>query len=94
MLIADSHLNPPAVPQKIQYPSTNETLDIKDHQIVFQLAQKLNELNGGDPALSVDFIPWIQASANTPYYFNGIRNPDGTVPTVSKAKDSLGVQGS
>lgn len=71
-----------AVPKSIRYPSTNETLDIKDHQIVFQLAAKLNQLNGGDPKLSVDFIPWIQTSDNAPYYYNGVRNADGTVPTV------------
>lgn len=77
-------LIPPAVPQSIRYPSTNETLEIKDHQIVFQLAAKLNELNGGNPQLSVDFIPWIQSSGNAPYYYNGVRNLDGTVPTVRR----------
>lgn len=67
---------------------TNETLEIKDHQIVFQLAAMLNELNGGNPQLSVDFIPWIQSSANAPYYYNGVRNLDGTVPTVRRTDRS------
>lgn len=30
----------------------------------------------------MDFIPWIQTSENAPYYYNGVRNADGTVPTV------------
>lgn len=89
-LLAGSHPTCPAVPEKIRYPSTNETLEIKDHQIVFQLAAKLNELNGGDPKLSVDFIPWIQNSDNAPYYYNGIRNADGTVPTVRTTNDLPG----
>lgn len=81
--------SPPTVPKSIRYPSTNETLEIKDHEIVFQLAAKLNELNGGNPQLSVDFIPWIQSSGNAPYYYNGVRNPDGTVPTVSRTTHAL-----
>lgn len=89
-LLAGSHPACHAVPEKIRYPSTNETLEIKDHQIVFQLAAKLNELNGGDPKLSVDFIPWIQNSDNAPYYYNGIRNADGTVPTVRTTNDLPG----
>lgn len=83
----------PAVPKSIRYPSTNETLDIKDHQIVFQLAAKLNQLNGGDPKLFVDFIPWIQTSDNAPYYYNGVRNADGTVPTVRITDHSLARSG-
>lgn len=89
LLLTSSHLVSPAVPEGIRYPSTNETLEIKDHQIVFQLAAKLNELNGGDPRLSVDFIPWIQTSDNAPYYYNGIKNADGTVLTVRSTDDSL-----
>lgn len=85
-LSTNMFLTPRTVPEKIRYPSTNETLEIKDHQIVFQLAAKLNEMNGGDPKLSVDFIPWIQNSDNAPYYYNGVRNADGTVPTVRKPK--------
>lgn len=34
-----------------------QTLNISDHQLVFQLAQELNALNNHDPDLLVDFIP-------------------------------------
>ncbi|KAH0614321.1 uncharacterized protein H6S33_006207 [Morchella sextelata] len=79
-------MGPMRFPESIKYPSTNETLQIKDHQIVFQLVETINKLNGATPGddLSVDFIPWIQSSLNAPSYNGGVRNADGSVPTVGE----------
>ncbi|KAK3326101.1 flavin-containing amine oxidoreductase-domain containing protein [Apodospora peruviana] len=76
----------------MRFPSTitlgNETYNVSDHQMVFQLAEELNSLNKvkksskhtkGD--LSVDFIPWLQSSPNGLYYQNGIRLANGMPPT-------------
>jgi hypothetical protein len=53
-------------PISLTYAGTNETLEIQDHKLVFQLADVLNEMNKDkDPALQVNFIPWIQ---NNPKY--------------------------
>jgi hypothetical protein len=43
---------------------TNETLEINDHKLVFQLADVLNEKNKDlDPWWKVNFIPWIQSNS-------------------------------
>jgi hypothetical protein len=50
-------------PVSLTYAGSNETLEIQDHKLVFQLADVLNEMNKGeDPALQVNFIPWIQTN--------------------------------
>lgn len=50
-------------PVSLTYAGTNETLEIQDHKLVFQLADVLNEMNKGkDPKLQVNFINWIQSS--------------------------------
>ncbi|KAJ9648422.1 hypothetical protein H2199_001277 [Coniosporium tulheliwenetii] len=61
-------------------PDTNETVQILDHRMVFQLADALNAMNGNDSSLAVNFIPWIQSSRNTPVS-TPARRPDGTVPS-------------
>ncbi|PGH15680.1 hypothetical protein AJ79_02274 [Helicocarpus griseus UAMH5409] len=80
-------MGPMRFPQRIQYAGTNETLEINDHKIVFQLADVLNELNRHDPEKKVLFHPWYQSSPNGLYYYNGIRKPDGTVPTVTEVEN-------
>jgi monoamine oxidase len=81
----------------MRFPNTitlaNETYNISDHQMVFQLAAEMNKLNNFDKNLSVDFIPWYQSSRNGLYYHNGIRLPSGLPPTVSQiaANSSLTV---
>ncbi|KAL3426020.1 L-amino-acid oxidase [Phlyctema vagabunda] len=72
-------MGPMRFPVSITDPDTNETITINDHKMVFQLAEKLNEMNGHDPAYAVNFIPWIQSSANTPVSTLA-RRPDGTIP--------------
>lgn len=60
----------------------NETLEIQDHKIVFQLASVLNEMNKDKaPEREVTFYPWIQSYPNNLVYTDGVRNADGTVPT-------------
>lgn len=34
----------------------NETVEINDHKMVFQLADVLNEMNGNSPEYKVNFI--------------------------------------
>jgi monoamine oxidase len=61
----------------------NETVEINDHKMVFQLADVLNEMNGGNTSdYAVNFIKWIQSSPNTPASTSK-RLPDGTVPRKS-----------
>lgn len=74
--------------------SSNQTYNISDHQLVFQLAAEMNELNNHAANWSVDFIPWHQSSENGLYYYNGIRTASGLPPTVAQvaANSSLSVQ--
>jgi hypothetical protein len=75
-------MGPMRFPVEVKYDDTNETLPIQDHKMVFQLAEVLNEMNGGnDSDLAVKFIPWIQSNANTPANSRGYRLPDGRIPT-------------
>lgn len=78
-------MGPMRFPRSIQYAGTNETLTIRDHHIVFQLANYLNNKNKNDTDLVVKFINWIQTNPNTRSYFQGIRKPDGSVPTAAEA---------
>lgn len=74
--------------------STNQTFNITDHQLVFQLAAEMNELNNHAANWSVDFIPWHQSNDNGLYYYDGIRTADGMPPTVAQvaANASFAVQ--
>ena len=58
----------------------NETIEIMDHRMVFQLADVLNQQNGEDSDLAVNFIKWIQSSPGNPSS-STLRRPDGTVPS-------------
>lgn len=68
--------------------SSNETYNITDHQLVFQLAAEMNEINGHDANFSVDFIPWHQSSDNGLYYYNGIKLANGLPPTVAQVQEN------
>lgn len=48
-------------PYTSTYSFTNATLPVKDHRIVFQLADTLNNLNKNDSAYKIQFIKWIQS---------------------------------
>ncbi|KAK3366292.1 amine oxidase [Lasiosphaeria ovina] len=50
----------------MRFPTTltvdNETYNVSDHQLVFQLADEMNRINNHDRNVSVDFIPWYDSS--------------------------------
>ncbi|KAG0639934.1 flavin-containing amine oxidoreductase-domain containing protein [Tuber brumale] len=79
-------MGPMRFPRSIKYAETNESLIIRDHHIVFQLADYLNNKNKNDANLVVKFIRWIQTNPNARSYFQGIRKPDGSVPTLAEAQ--------
>jgi monoamine oxidase len=82
-------MGPMRFPVSTLYPETNETLDIQDHKMVFQLAGVLNQMNGGNTSdIAVNFIPWIQSSANVPGNSNGFRLPNGRIPSASQIKNN------
>lgn len=77
-------MGPMRIPVSVRYADTDETLDIKDHKMVFQLADVLNKMNGNITDLAVKFIPWIQSSPNAPADSRGFRLPDGRIPTYAQ----------
>jgi monoamine oxidase len=77
-------MGPMRFPVSITYADTNETLEIMDHRMVFQLAGVLNKMNTNRPDLQVNFIPWIQSSPNVPADSGGIRLPDGRIPSAAQ----------
>lgn len=79
-------MGPMRFPVSVRYADTNETLDIQDHKMVFQLADVLNQLNGNDSDLAVNFIPWIQSSPNVPAASGGIRKPNGLIPSAAEIR--------
>lgn len=79
-------MGPMRFPVSTKYTDTNETLDIQDHKMVFQLGDVLNQLNGNKSDLMVNFIPWIQSSPNLPANSNGYRLPNGRIPSAAQIK--------
>ncbi|KAF2009424.1 hypothetical protein BU24DRAFT_473565 [Aaosphaeria arxii CBS 175.79] len=77
-------MGPMRFPVEVKDKETNETYEIQDHKMVFQLAETLNKLNGNASSLAVNFIPWIQSSPNVPGNSNGYRLPNGRIPSVSQ----------
>ncbi|EAW12261.1 flavin monoamine oxidase family protein [Aspergillus clavatus NRRL 1] len=77
-------MGPMRFPVSIKYAETNETLDIQDHKMVFQLADLLNEMNAKKPDLQVNFVPWTQRSPNVPASSGGNRLADGRIPTAAQ----------
>lgn len=73
-------------PVSAKYADTNETLDIQDHKMVFQLGNVLNQMNGNASDLLIKFIPWIQSSPNVPGNSNGYRLPNGRIPSVAQIR--------
>lgn len=69
----------------------NETIEIQDHKMVFQLADVLNQQNGNSSDYAVKFIPFIQKSANEPSSTTK-RRPDGTVPGITEVSNDVSLQ--
>ena len=74
-------MGPMRFPVSITYSDTNETLQIQDHRMVFQLANTVNKLNDDNADLKVNFIPFIQQGENLPAPSGGNRLPNGRIPT-------------
>lgn len=72
------------IPITATFPLGNDTLTLNftSHQIVFQLAETLNELNDHKESLNIDWIPFIQNSDNALSFVENKRNPDGSIPTI------------
>jgi len=82
-------MGPMRFPVSITYPDQNETLEINDHKMVFQLGDVLNQMNGGNTSdLAVNFINWIQSSPNLPANSNGYRLPNGRIPSAAQIKSN------
>ncbi|KAI5288111.1 hypothetical protein KEM54_005463 [Ascosphaera aggregata] len=85
-------MGPMRFPLKIKYSGANESVTIKDHHIVFQLANTLNKINKGEHGRNISFIPFIQNTNSSLSYTDGIRKPDGTVPTVAEVAQNKSLQ--
>ncbi|KAK6077842.1 L-amino-acid oxidase [Seiridium cupressi] len=72
----------------MRFPNTvtvgNDTYNITDHQMVYQLAEEMNKLNNYASNWSVDFIPWYQSSSNGLSYYDGIKLDSGLPPTLAQ----------
>ncbi|KAE8151442.1 hypothetical protein BDV25DRAFT_171468 [Aspergillus avenaceus] len=79
-------MGPMRFPVSITYADTNETLQIQDHRMVFQLGQVLNEMNGNKSDLAVNFIPFYQNTPNVPASSGGDRLSNGLIPTAAEVK--------
>lgn len=86
-------MGPMRFPLSITSSETNETLQIQDHRIVFDLAAEVNKLNHNNTNFTVDFIKWYQSSPNGLYYVRGSRLPNGKSPTVSQVKLNASLAG-
>lgn len=67
-------------------PKTNETVKIRDHELVFSLAEEMNRLNNHDKSLFVEFKTWVQKNQNGLVYKNGFKLPSGLPPTVAEVE--------
>ncbi|KAL2820111.1 hypothetical protein BJX63DRAFT_445010 [Aspergillus granulosus] len=76
-----AEMGPMRLPYSVTYKSDNETLRYTDHEMTFQLAEILNEMNGNDPRWKIHFIPWIQHHPNELIAQGTRRHPNGRIPT-------------
>jgi hypothetical protein len=53
---ATLRMGPMRFPVSLTDAETNETIEINDHKMVFQLADAINNYNGNDSSLMVNFI--------------------------------------
>ena len=84
-----AEMGPMRLPYSVTYKSDNSTHLYTDHQMTFQLAETLNEMNDNDPKWKIDFIPWIQHHPNELIALGTSRLPGGRIPTRAEiAADS------
>ncbi|KAI0164376.1 flavin-containing amine oxidoreductase [Hypoxylon sp. FL1284] len=79
-------MGPMRFPETVKY--GNETYNITDHKMVFQLADEMNRINNHNKNFSVDFIPWIQSSDNGLQYYNGFKLDTGLPPTIAQTRSN------
>ncbi|KAJ5407697.1 hypothetical protein N7509_001580 [Penicillium cosmopolitanum] len=75
-----AEMGPMRLPHSVTY-KDNETLLYTDHQLTFQMAEILNNMNKNDSRWKIDFIPWVQHHPNELIAQGTRRHPDGRVPT-------------
>lgn len=84
-------MGPMRFPVSLNYPEKNETLEIQDHKMVFQLGDVLNGLNQErNPELRVEFIPFVQNNDNVPADSGGNR-VNGRIPTKGEVAADPGL---
>ncbi|KAL4922386.1 hypothetical protein BDW62DRAFT_207674 [Aspergillus aurantiobrunneus] len=76
-----AEMGPMRLPYSVTYRDDNETLRYTDHEMTFQLAHTLNDMNKNDSQWKIDFIPWIQHHPNELVAQGTRRHPDGRIPT-------------
>ncbi|KAK0648152.1 flavin-containing amine oxidoreductase [Cercophora newfieldiana] len=74
-------MGPMRFPSTYKDSESGDVMNISDHQLVFQLADELNKLNGHNKNWSVDFQTWIQGNNNGLVYRNGFKLDTGLPPT-------------
>jgi monoamine oxidase len=82
-----AEMGPMRLPYSVTYKSDNETLLYSDHQLTFQMAEILNNMNKNESNWKIDFIPWIQHSPNELIAGGTRRHPDGRIPTRAELED-------
>lgn len=70
------------VSEKVDFGNETTTLNWTNHQLVFQLADALNDLNRDNSSFHIDWIPFIEYSDNALSFIGDRRKPDGSIPTV------------
>ncbi|KAL4781349.1 hypothetical protein BJX76DRAFT_363581 [Aspergillus varians] len=76
-----AEMGPMRLPYSVTYKDDNETLKYTDHEMTFQLADTLNDMNKNESKWKIDFIPWIQHHPNELIAQGTRRHPDGRIPT-------------
>ncbi|KAL4971057.1 flavin monoamine oxidase family protein [Aspergillus stella-maris] len=76
-----AEMGPMRLPYSVTYKDDNETLRYTDHELTFQMAETLNDMNKNDSRWKIDFIPWIQHHPNELIAQGTHRHPDGRIPT-------------
>lgn len=79
-------MGPMRFPYSITDSITNETVKIRDSQLVFQLAAELNKVNAGNDNRTVNFIPWYQSAPGNLVYKNGFKTAKGLPPNNAEVK--------
>lgn len=75
-----AEMGPMRLPYRVTW-DDGEVIEYSDHAMVWDLVERLNELNKGDEKLKVDFIPWVQHHENELIAQDTKRLPDGSIPT-------------